>query len=736
MPAYVVIGSRAAVDLLPGSGSFLDLDDITAQGYDDINQVMRRIPGVYTRQEDGFGLFPNISIRGVSTTRNSKISVMEDGILSSPAPYANPAAYYTPTTGRMAGIEVLKGSSQIRFGPQTTGGIINYLSTPIPLRQSGRALIQYGSDRDARAHVWYGDRHQTEAGTVAWLVEHYYRSTDGFKTIDGTAAFPGSDQTGFRKQEPMGKLRFEPAALPGHAFEIKIGYTDLVADETYLGLTEADFRANPTRRYASSRFDRIDTRQTRTYLRHHFDPSPDFSLTSTLYYNKFSRSWYKLHDARVVGGSFRSLSEILAGQHGQGAIDILRGEAAGDLRLRNNNRNYRASGAEVNLRRTFETGDLSHRLEMGVRLHEDYEDRFQNDDVYRQNSLGGIDSITRGMPGTQDNRRGTARALAFFVEDRIGFGDLDVIPGLRYERIRYTNVRRNTTPGPDFNTTLPGFPQRRTIDYFAPGIGFNYRPEGNLGWFGGVYRGVAVPGPGDATGGAQLREETSLSFEAGLRFRGDDGITTEVVFFHTRFDDLIVPDNIGGGGGGITENAGRVNSTGLEVSFAADPGRASGWAVGTPVYSALTLTRARLASDVEAAGAGGAAVESIFSGGRKGNKIPNIPDWQLQVGGGLEGERWRLIADAFYFPGAYGTANNTRNLRRGRDADGELDSRFGRLDRYFVVDLSLHYRLTENASLRGTVENLFDWEYVSSRIPHGPRPGRPRSFSAGVELTF
>ena len=49
---------------------------------------------------------------------------MEDGIPASPSPFSDPAAYYSPTAGRMSGFEILKGTSQLKYGPNTTGGII------------------------------------------------------------------------------------------------------------------------------------------------------------------------------------------------------------------------------------------------------------------------------------------------------------------------------------------------------------------------------------------------------------------------------------------------------------------------------------------------------------------------------------------------------------------------------------------------------------------------------------
>jgi Fe(3+) dicitrate transport protein len=58
---------------------------------------------------------------------------MEDGVLISPAPYSAPAALF-PTVSRMQSFEILKGGSQIQYGPYTTGGAINMVSTQIPRR--------------------------------------------------------------------------------------------------------------------------------------------------------------------------------------------------------------------------------------------------------------------------------------------------------------------------------------------------------------------------------------------------------------------------------------------------------------------------------------------------------------------------------------------------------------------------------------------------------------------------
>ncbi|MDZ7735212.1 MAG: TonB-dependent receptor plug domain-containing protein [Gammaproteobacteria bacterium] len=90
-----VIGDPAAIYDIPGSAHYIGGEEIRELSYDDINRVLRKVPGVYLREEEGYGLFPNISLRGVDTSRSAKVTLMEDGVLMAPAPYASPSAYFS-----------------------------------------------------------------------------------------------------------------------------------------------------------------------------------------------------------------------------------------------------------------------------------------------------------------------------------------------------------------------------------------------------------------------------------------------------------------------------------------------------------------------------------------------------------------------------------------------------------------------------------------------------------------
>lgn len=703
----------------PGSAHVITSQELRAQNYDNIDQALRRVPGVYLRQEDGFGLFPNISLRGTDTTRSAKITVMEDGVMIAPAPYSAPPAYFSPATGRMSSIEVLKGSSQVKYGPHITGGVINYQSTPIPLKRSAFLRSTYGEFGDFRAHGYVGDTLDTEWGSFGYLLEGFARKNDGFKTIDQTPDFRNGDNTGFTRIEPMIKLSFAPKTSMYQHFEFKFGYTDMNADEGYLGLPDQEFRADPFRRLAATRFDNIKTEQFRTHLRHIMAPSDNLDIITTLYLTEFSRNWFKLEDIRNVPGAGNlNLSRALAGVGNGAGLACLKGKLDCTLRVRNNNRDYYTRGVESIANYRMMTGTVEHNLTGGIRYHYDQERRFQRDELFFQTVSGTISGHDAGVPGNAGNDRNAVNAIAFHVQDRMVLGRWQIIPGFRYEHL-WLDFRDFANPNRSGQTTL---------DLFAGGVGVVYSVNDEWKLIGGAHRGFSPPNPQSAITN-KLKEETSTAFEWGARYIGMNGaLTAEAIGFLTLFEDLIVVNNIGGAGTGLADNLGKAQSVGLEFSGTFDAGKVNNWGFSNPYFLTFTYTDATQRSNASSSNA-----ESIFSFGAKGNRIPYIPEYQLTTGTSIEFTHWRFDFTASYVGATFTSANN---VSTPVDGNGNPDARFGKTDSYWLLDMNAHYQVSKRIKILAGVHNLLNEKYIASRQPHGPRPGAPRMAYAGFELNF
>ena len=720
----MVIGNPATIEDMPGSAQVVTKEDIRQQSYDDVSQVLRKVPGVNIRSEYG-GLFPSISLRGVDTTRSAKVTVMEDGVLMAPAPYSAPAAYYTPTVGRMSGMEILKGSSQIRFGPHITGGVINYLSTPVPTRKTVYLKSLMGSYGELRTHAYAGNSVDTDAGRFGFLIEGYRRKNDGSKTIDETADFRNGDDTGFTKTDGMIKLSWEPDTDIYQRLEFKYGRNKLDANETYLGLSEADFKANPLRRYSASRFDNIKTEQSNNYLRYAVSPTDNLDIITTLYSTEFRRNWYKLKDLRNVNGNTIGLSAALAGaQNGEG-LDCLKGNLDCTLRVRANNREYNAKGIESVSYYRFGSESVQHEVSAGVRFHQDQVRRFQRDDDFSQVANGTISGMTSGTPGGAGDRLQQTDALALFLQDTIETGAWTFTPGIRYEMLDQTSEDpKGTLQGV---SSVSGRDGKNSFTMTAGGLGVSYQFNDSWTGFGGVYRGFSPPSPRGTRAG--LDPETSTAYEAGARYtNARQALAAEATLFYTDFKDLIVVDNIGGAGSGNDENFGEATAYGLELAVRYDAGIANGWKLRNPWFANLTYTNAEQQNDAQSTDA-----ESIFSFGQKGSKLPYIPELQLSLGTGVESRYWGAFISGNYVSETYTSANNVGNQVNG---NGDPDARFGKTDSYFVTDVSAFYRVSKTVKVLGGVQNLFDKEYIVSRQPHGPRPGMPQFLYAGIELAM
>ena len=112
-----IIGDAEEARRMTGSAHFIGPDKLRLFSYGDVERILRAVPGVSLQLEDGYGLRPNISIRGVSTERSSRVTLLEDNVLIAPAPYSAPSAYDFPPPGRMQAFEGVKGPAAITQGP-------------------------------------------------------------------------------------------------------------------------------------------------------------------------------------------------------------------------------------------------------------------------------------------------------------------------------------------------------------------------------------------------------------------------------------------------------------------------------------------------------------------------------------------------------------------------------------------------------------------------------------------
>lgn len=676
-------------DAPPGSAYALSEAELERFESDDVHKVLAAVPGVYIREEDGYGLRPNIGMRATGSERSAKIALMEDGVLIAPAPYSAPAAYYFPLVTRMQRVEVLKGPAAVRFGPNTVGGALNLITSDIPRAPEASVDLAGGSDYYGKAHLRYGDSREH----LGWFIEGLKLRSDGFKQLDG-----GGD-TGFDKHGAMFKLRVntDPAAEVYHQLDLKLGYGDEVSNETYTGLTDEDFAANPYRRYPGTQRDRMEWRHTQAQLSHTVSFGGQLDVITTAYRNDFERAWSKL-DGCSDSSSFDSAAcyALIAGM-----AEAPEGELG--LVLGTNDRSFVSQGIQTTARADGELFGLSHRAELGTRLHYDEALRYHYWDIY--DMVGGA-----VMPSDEErvitlDSSGETLAWATHYQHRVTAGPVEVTAGVRAELIATTY-------------TYHDMPERPVAedDYFVliPGGGVLWHALPALDLLAGMHRGFTPVSPGSPS---EVEPEDSVNYEAGLRYL-DHGVNIELIGFFSDYSNLVGTCSFSSGCTseqlGTDFSGGEVDAYGLEALAASEPVIGAG--LRAPLRLSYTLQRS--------------IFQSSFTSGnpqwgdvRRGDEMPYLPKHQLMLQAGVSApESWELLVSGRY-------------VSAMRDVPGQPEDQRPSLwtDRTTVVDIAASYTLPRWGKLYLTVNNLLDEVHVAARRPYGARPGVPRQVVLGIK---
>lgn len=710
----VVVGTVDHAVALPGSASVVSQEDLERSRAFTVLEALRQVPGLFARDEEGVGIRPNIGVRGLTPIRSTKLLLLEDGIPFGYAPYGDNAAYFHPPLSRFERIEVLRGAAQIRFGPQTIGGVINYITPDAPERLSGRLSGAIGN--------WgYRELDAMVGGPAlgGGLLGHAtYRVSDGNR-----------DNQRLRIADFYTKGEWGLGAAGD--VQLRLSHTREDSQVSYSGLTRAEFAANPRGNVFAN--DKFTIRRWSGVVAHGVDIGEWGTLRTNAYYHWFDRVW--MRQSSNSGQRPNDASDPLCG-----GLANLNTTCGNEIR----DRTYDTYGVETRL--TIEHGGDWGATEIGARWHREEQQRRQINS----------DTPTGRVPGTsvnaglRENNRRHVTAFALFAQSDINLGSLTLQPGVRAEFIDYrrenlpVSVIAAGRPTGAFTTPSSG---RSSLDSFVPGIGATWRVTPDLTVYGGIHRGFAPPRVEDiittAGGSVDLDAERSWNSEFGVRGNIVSGVSFDATLFNLDFSNQIIPASVAGGVGTTLTSAGRTRHRGAELALDFSS-RDAGATEGGDLFARAALTWVAEASfdstrivtvpcfDGRTTGAAvpvrGGSVACGTPIDVRGNRLPYAPEWLYSAAIGYQ-QGW--------FTGQVEVQGQSALYADDANVTVESpDGQRGRVGSWAVVNLTLNFA-PENSPLSGfvAVKNLFDKLYVTDRA-RGILVGTPQLFQAGLSYRF
>ena len=696
LPEITVTGTSilpSSVENLPGSYSVMTREQIEARNPFSIIETIREIPGLHVVSEDVAGTHLNIGLRGLNPRRSSRTLMLEDGAPTVFfAPYGDPSAHYSTPIERIERIEVLKGSGQILYGPQTMGGMINFVTRPVPTNgTAGSVKITGGNNGYYDGHFNVGSG--TENG--GFMVDVLKKRGDGIRAEHQfdlqDVALKGQYKIS-RDQRITGK------------------YSNFQEDSRFseTGLTDTEYlstRYRGTFDAAADAAERFTMTRNTAQVVHEWDLNTDMKLSTQFYYSKTNRASRRSREF----------------EEDQGEYEMFKDEYA--VRPRT----YEFFGIEPKLEVKHNSFGLQNQAVVGFRYH--------NEDIDRKKyNLG---SLFGAQGGHEDDERLTARikALSYYAQNTFFAGDWSFTPGLRLEDIT-SKKRLYTGENLSFSNAL------ETSKLQAlPGFGFTWNGLKTSTVFGGIHRGFAPPRPDrDMNGDSVLQRvtpELSTTTELGIRSSVLQSGYVESTLFNMDISDIVVQTN----DGSLFRNEGKAQHTGFEVAGKINFGELVG--KRNNYYASVSYTNLFVAKFKNTGEVGGEG-EDGYGSYTAGNRLPYAPKHTLALNLSYEDQQG--------FIGRVGVTHiskqfaNTDNYRGTSAAGycGELKNGddqthcglFGEIPSLTLVNASMSYSPKgQKVTYFVSGENLSDKKYFSART-NGLQPGRGRMIFAGIRYSF
>ncbi|MFY8209173.1 MAG: TonB-dependent receptor family protein [Caulobacter sp.] len=681
----LVLGRGAQRLRIAGSSHVVNEADLERSRVLTVNEALRQVPGVYARDEEGLGLRPNIGIRGLAPTRSTKILQLEDGLPLSYAPYTDNASYSTPPFRRFVRIETLKGASQIRFGPNTVGGVINFITPSAPETFGGDLFMAGGGRGYRELDLKIGG---PVLGELAAIGHANRTRSNGVR-----------DNTALETQDLWGKLEGRLSAH--HAIALRVGHATEDSQVTYSGLTAAEYAADPRQNPFAN--DHFKIKRATAAITHGWTLSESLNLKTSAYSLWFDRDWW-----RQSSNSGQRPND--ASDPACGGMANLNTTCGNEGRLRE----YNTYGLDTRLTWTGALAGAQAVIEAGARHQWERQNRLQlNGDRPTARTAG-----TSVNGGVRENNLRYGEASAGFVSASLTWDRLTVNPGLRVEQIDYRRVNR-----------LNGTTGETDLSEWIPGLGFAWAVKPGAYLYGGVHRGFAPPRAEDivsGTGGVvDIDAEESVNSEIGYRSAVRPGLFVDINAFRMDFDNQVIPASVAGGVGATLTNGGKTRHQGVELSLKGSL-REMGMIRGDDVFFRSALT---WLPDAAFVGTRRSSVSGFGGVSVSGNRLPYAPRWLASAAIGYSfGVHTDVQLEVQHTGKMFTDDLNTVT----QTADGQR----GLIKSATVWNASLNTRpFGDRTTLFLAVKNIGDKLYIADRS-RGILPGAPRLAQIGLSQRF
>lgn len=693
LPQVEVFAKDIDYKKTPGSAFVIESNVIEESRVFNVNEALRKVPGVHVREEEGVGLRPNIGIRGMNPTRSTKVLLLEDGLPLSYAPYGDNASYYHPPIDRYDSIEVSKGSQVIRFGPQTAGGVINYI-TPMPQKEfGGIAGFSMGTRGYMNSHLM-----MTGNGLIADI---YRKESDGARE-------------NMHSQLDDLNFKFARQLNDDHKLVLRATHFREYSQLTYSGMTQNEY-VNFGPRYNPFKNDFFNANRSGLSATHEWKLNADSKVLTSVYGAYFDRDWWR--QASDTGSSLTSLNCDSAVRNS--GLVRLDSTALDNCKMQGRLRQYTTLGVDSRLFKNHQAWGMQNALEAGVKF------QFENQRRRQQNFVTYNDYINGQGMTTAENQRRRTEALSAYVSNRTELNErLALTPVIRVENIR--NKRTFYAADGNSITDADSGSFTRSFTELIPGIGGTYQLSNSSMLYGGVHRGFSPPRVEDSftQSGAtvDLNSEKSVNAEIGLRTQLTENMGFDIALFRNNFSNLVAVGSIASGSTNYSE--GKALLQGLEAAGQWD--RMTKQLAGN-LFTRMSLTYLPTADQSSAFVRPGGA--GTISGTGSGKRLPYTPEYLLTLTIGYRApEHWNARVEYVYVGEQFSDFSNTITPSAG--GNGQT----GLIDSYSVLNAVYNYTIGK-ATLFLSAKNLANETYIVDRT-RGIQVGMPRTIQAGLKYAF